>query len=285
MSKKVWLLGADSFTGGYLIPELESQGYSVNSTEIDITNSIEVNDAMQSIKPDYIINLAAISFVPDGISETIYAVNTLGPQNLLDAALKLEQPPQHIILASSANVYGEQQQEKITENCIPNPVNHYGCSKWSMEQIARTYSDRLAITITRPFNYTGIGQDEKFLVPKIVSHFKSKENKIKLGNIDVWRDFSDVRWIAKAYSQLLLSTPQSVNVVNLCSGKLVSVREIINTLQSLTAHQIEIEIDPKFVRASEIQKQCGDNRYLYQLVPKLASPIDIDETLESMLRA
>ncbi len=127
-----------------------------------------------AIQPDYIINLAAISFVPDGDDESIYAVNTFGPQNILSACLKLSKPPKNIILASSANIYGLQDKEQVNEDCKPNPVNHYGCSKWSMEQIAQTYSSDLNITITRPFNYTGAGQQSKFIVPKIVEHFKQK---------------------------------------------------------------------------------------------------------------
>ncbi len=134
--------------------------------------------------------------MPDGQDESIYAINTFGPQYILDACLKLKKSPKRIILASSSTIYGPQGNERLNEHSLVNPTNHYACSKWAMEQIAATYADRLNITITRPFNYTGVGQDIKFLVPKIISHFKQKAATIKLGNIDVWRDFSDVRWIA-----------------------------------------------------------------------------------------
>lgn len=283
-SEKVWLMGADSFTGVHLIPILKKNGYSIDTSEVDITNAQQVEDTALQIKPDYIINLAAISFVPDGEDESIYAVNTLGPQNILNACLKLAQAPKKIILASSANIYGIQEHEQVNEGYIPNPINHYGCSKWAMEQIAKTYSERLNIIITRPFNYTGKGQDIKFLVPKIVDHFKRKADTLNLGNIDVWRDFSDVRWIVQAYTELLVTTPnKSLEIVNLCSGKLISIREIIELLSEITGHHLNVETSSKLVRQADIKRQYGYNSHLFKLVPKLSQPIALKETLNWML--
>ncbi|MBL4781212.1 MAG: GDP-mannose 4,6-dehydratase [Porticoccaceae bacterium] len=281
----VWLIGADGFTGHYLRPTLEAEGYRVDVTPVDITNGAAVQSAMLDIQPQYIINLAAISFVPDGADATIYGVNCLGAENILSACLQLEQPPRRIILASSANIYGAQQQEVIDENCLPNPINHYGCSKWSMEQIARTYADRLNITVTRPFNYTGRGQKEKFLVPKIVAHFQKKASSIELGNVDIWRDFSDVRWISRVYSQLLPAPGPELNIFNLCSGQLISIREIIATLENLSGHKIEIKVNPDFVRQADIVRQRGDNGRLVQRFEQLSAPPAFEETLAWMLEA
>lgn len=280
----VWLVGADSFTGHYLHPILERDGYRVDVTSVDITNAAEVKRVVAEIQPQYIINLAAISFVPDGGDATIYAVNTFGPQHILEACLSLNAPPKRIILASSANIYGEQSREVIDESCQSNPLNHYGCSKWSMEQVARTYADRLNIIITRPFNYTGRGQAEKFLVPKIVAHFQRKAQAIELGNIDIWRDFSDVRWISQVYSQLLSTPGEGFNVVNLCSGQLTSIREIIATLENLSGHKIDITVNPDFVRQADIARQRGDNSRLYKTLPNLAAPLAFKETLAWMLK-
>ena len=283
-SRKVWLIGADSFTGTHLLPSLEKNKYQVDISEVDITNREQVSEAMLRIEPDYIISLAAISFVPDDGDESIYAVNTFGAQNILAGCLKLPKKPKNIILASSANVYGVQKQEQVDENSIPNPVNHYGCSKWSMEQIAQTYSEQLNITITRPFNYTGIGQDSKFLVPKIVEHFIKKTTVLKLGNIDVWRDFSDVRWIIEAYTKLLSRQEQGLTRVNLCSGNLISIRNIIEVLQQITDHQITVETDIDLVRKADIQRQCGNNKKLFELLPNLSSVIELKETLKWMVK-
>ena len=275
----VWLIGADSFTGHYLRPTLEAEGYRVDVTPVDITNAAAVQSAMQDIQPQYIINLAAISFVPDGADAAIYGVNCFGPENILAVSLQLKIPPRHIILVSSANIYGAQQQEVIDENCLSSPINHYGCSKWSMEQITRTYADRLNITITRPFNYTGRGQQDKFLVPKIVNHFKQKADTIELGNIDIWRDFSDVRWISRVYSQLLSLPGQGLNTFNLCSGQLMSIREIIATLENLSGHTMDVVVNPDFVRQADIVRQKGDNGRLFQEISHLQKPMAFDETL------
>ena len=283
-SRKVWLIGADSFTGTHLLPSLEKNKYQVDISEVDITNREQVSEAMLRIEPDYIISLAAISFVPDDGDESIYAVNTFGAQNILAACLKLPKKPKNIILASSANIYGVQKQEQVDENSIPNPVNHYGCSKWSMEQIAQTYSEQLNITITRPFNYTGIGQDSKFLVPKIVEHFIKKTTVLKLGNIDVWRDFSDVRWIIEAYTKLLSRENKGLTRVNLCSGNLISIREIIEVLQQITDHQITVETDIDLVRKADISRQCGSNKKIFELLPNLSSVIELKETLKWMVK-
>ncbi len=282
MTEIVWAIGASGFTGRYLIPELKLAGYKVITERVDITSSTAVENTMLKIQPDYIINLAGISFIPDGESTNIYAINTFGPQNILDACLKLKKAPKKIILASSALVYGEQKQEIIDENCIVNPINHYGCSKWAMEQIAKNYQDTLNIIITRPFNYTGIGQDNKFLIPKIVEHFKHKKSVLSLGNIDIWRDFSDVRWVAEAYVQLLKS-PNRQKPVNICSGRLTSIREIIASLEELTKHRIKIETNPEFIRQSDIKSQKGNNQQLYSLIPALETPIKLEQTLEWML--
>jgi len=281
----VWLIGADSFTGHYLRPALEEEGYSVDVTPVDITSADVVQSAMLDIQPQYIINLAAISFVPDGADATIYGVNCFGPENILAASLQLKTPPSRIILASSANIYGAQQQEVIDESCCPNPINHYGCSKWSMEQIAATYADRLNITITRPFNYTGRGQQDKFLVPKILTHFKQKADAIELGNIDIWRDFSDVRWISRVYSQLLSVPGRELNTLNLCSGQLISIREIIATLENLSGHKMDVVVNPSFVRQADIVRQRGDNGRLFRKISGLQKPMAFDETLAWMLDA
>ncbi len=282
MIDKVWVIGASSFTGQYLMPQLIQAGYQTDSTSVDLTNAQQVEQAILHIQPDYIINLAAISFVPDGANAEIYALNTFGAQNILDACLKLPQAPKRIILVSSSQVYGQQNNEVLDENCIVNPINHYGCSKWAMEQIAKTYRDKLAITITRPFNYTGKEQAEKFLIPKIIQHFQQKSSTIKLGNIDIWRDFSDVRWIVQVYTALLSDPASELSIVNLCSGKLTSIREIIQQLQKETGHTIRIETDQRFVRATDIVSQRGSSQHLMRIMPGL-HPIPLSQTLTWMM--
>lgn len=280
--EKVWLLGATGFTGKYLLPRLQAKGYIVETQRVDITNAQAVEDAVLQIHPEYIINLAGVSFVPNGGDASIYAINTFGPENILKACLKLAKKPKKIILASSSHIYGEQAIEVIDETCLANPVNHYGCSKWAMEQIAKTYNNRLNILITRPFNYTGIGQTEEFLIPKIVSHFKKKEKAISLGNINIWRDFSDVRWIANIYSELLTIESEK-KIFNLCSGQLTSLKEILEMSQKYSGYEIEVRVNAQFFRAADLQKQKGSNSRLLNELKSTVAPMHIKNTLHWML--
>ena len=152
-----------------------------------------------------------------------------------------------------------------------------------MEQIAQTYSSDLNITITRPFNYTGAGQQSKFIVPKIVEHFKQKSPTLKLGNIDIWRDFSDVRWIAEVYTCLLATPANGIRNINLCSGRLIAIKEIITILQDVTGHEINIETDQGLMRQADIKRQCGDNKKLFELLPALSPPIAFEKTIQWMV--
>jgi nucleoside-diphosphate-sugar epimerase len=116
-----------------------------------------------------------------------------------------------------------------------------------------------------------------------VQHFKQKSPSIKLGNIDIWRDFSDVRWIVQAYSKLLATPNQGFNIVNLCSGKLTSIRDIISILQELTGHELKIETDMRFVRAADIVRQCGSPQKIFDITSNLPQPVNFKETLKWML--
>jgi nucleoside-diphosphate-sugar epimerase len=108
-----------------------------------------------------------------------------------------------------------------------------------MEELLYLWREKIPISITRPFNYTGRGQTENFLIPKIVEAFKLKKQRLELGNLEVSRDFSDVRFIANAY--LTLATQKSgFRILNICSGNLVSIREIVSVCTSLTGHRLEV---------------------------------------------
>lgn len=188
--KKVLITGIDSFTGVHLSSYLENSGYDVYGTSLsktaekkykcDITNKEEILTVLDTVKPDFFVHLSGISFTAHGNSEDFYRVNTIGTINILDAFIESNLKPQKIIIASSATVYGNQGVEILDESMCPKPANHYGASKYAMECMAKNYFDRLNIIITRPFNYTGIGQAEHFLIPKIVKHFREKK---KLWNL------------------------------------------------------------------------------------------------------
>ena len=292
--KKVLITGIDGFTGVYLEDLLTKAGYdvyglvypkSIRKTHLVCNIAVlqEVVTVFKSVKPDYVIHLAGISFVPHSNVKQMYDINFFGSLNILDALLETGVTPDKIVLASSSNVYGNPAVEVIDETTCPVPVSHYANSKLAMEFMARTYFDRLNILITRPFNYTGVGQGIQFLIPKIVAHFKDGKKEIELGNLDVVRDFSDVRVVAEAYQKLMECRATS-EIVNICSGKGVSLLEIIATMNSMAGYEIRTVKNPLFVRINEVKSLIGSNRKIISLIGEQRT-YAIEDTLKWMFDA
>ena len=274
MKDKLLIFGIDSFTGFHLKNFLKNRfdiyGTSIDNKYIkcDITKKDEILKVLTKIKPDYIINLSAISFVGSLDKEAFYKVNTIGSLNILDAILELNLKLKKIILVSSATVYGNQNVEILDESLCPKPANHYGASKYAMETLARNYFDKLPIIITRPFNYTGVGQAEHFLIPKIVKHFKEKKESIELGNLDVSREFNSIDYVVKIYFKLLLSNAKSL-VVNISSGKPIKLLDVIDMMQEIANYKIKIKINPKYVRENEIKSLAGSTDKLFSTIGEI----------------
>lgn len=273
MSKRVLITGSEGFTGKYVCDEFRRAGWEVwgaglqpkpddaQYLQIDLLNPDTLKPIADKIKPDVVIHLAAIAFVAEKDPNIFYQVNLVGTRHLLEVLANAKNPPECTILASSANVYGNSDLEVLSEDSPVNPVNDYAVSKLAMEYMAKIYMDRLPITITRPFNYTGVGQSERFLIPKIVSHFARKADVIELGNLNVARDFSDVRNIAKHYLRLPQESSQH-SLLNLCSGKATSIRSILLALENLSGHRLEIRTRSDLLRNNEVKKLCGCNKKL-----------------------
>jgi nucleoside-diphosphate-sugar epimerase len=281
-SKKVLITGLDGFTGKYLKSDLELNGLNVIGLQADLTERESVINEIQQLAPDYVVHLAGISFAAHEDATSIYSVNVSGTINLLDGISSLKQPPKKVILASSATVYGNVNDSVLSESICPRPVSHYGCSKLAMEHMAQNYTDKFSIIITRPFNYTGIGHIEHFLIPKIVKAYKDKRSFIELGNLDVSREFNDVRDVCKVYTSLLLTNTPS-ETVNLCSGKTISLMTIIELMNSIAGFTMEVKVNPSFVRPNEIKDLSGDTKRLEELVQPEFN-YEISDTLNWMYK-
>lgn len=279
---RVLVTGADGFTGTYLVAELRARGCEPIAFTSDITDAAAVDAVVARVRPERVIHLAAIAFVGSNAVDPFYQVNQLGTYHLLDA-LARHAPQAHALIASSANIYGNATGGYLDEATPPNPANHYAVSKWAMELGARMWADRLHMTIVRPFNYTGVGQEEQYLIPKIVAHFRRRDPVITLGNIDVSRDFGDVRSVVDAYAGLSLALP-AAPVVNVATGKVWNIRQIIAMATRLTGHQIRVETNPAFMRPNEVEILAGDAGLLHALLPDW-QPRSLEQTLEWMLKA
>jgi nucleoside-diphosphate-sugar epimerase len=300
---KALITGVEGFTGHHLAAELQSAGYEVSglvhqSPEMPISGVIRTHvcdlnvregltQILEETQPDVVVHLAAISFVAHVDVEAIYRTNVLGTRNLLEALANGGWnggcQPRALLLASSANIYGNATVEPIDESVPPAPANDYAVSKLAMEYVARLWFDRLPITLVRPFNYTGAGQSLNFLLPKIVDHFRRRAPLLELGNLDVVRDFSDVRSVVQSY-RLLLEAGLAGETFNICSGQGHSLLEVVQMVRELTGHDPEVRVNPAFVRASEVHRLVGSRARLDAAIGVVPS-IPLRDTLQWMLES
>jgi nucleoside-diphosphate-sugar epimerase len=282
MTKRILLTGAAGFTGPHFTNAAKQAGYEVHPLAADLTDAKSVGAAVAASSPDFVVHLAGISAVDHADEEALYRVNLFGSMNLLNALAKLPQVPR-VLLASSANVYGNVATSPIDESICPKPVNHYSISKLAMELVSATFASRLPVVIARPFNYTGLGQDMRFVIPKLIEHFNRHAVSVELGNLEVEREFNDVRTTCEAYLRLL-KFGQAGQAYNVCSGRPVSLKSVIETLTRITGHNIQVSVNPNFVRPNEVRSLCGNPAKLEACIGKLQHP-PLEDTLRWMLLA
>lgn len=279
---RIFVTGADGFTGRHFVRTALDQGHEVIAMQANLADKHGMTVELAKAEADAVIHLAAIAFVGHSEASAFYDVNVLGSTNLLDALVSISNRPKAVLLASSANVYGNCAESPITEQQQPAPTNHYAMSKLAMEYLARNYMDRLPILTTRPFNYTGVGQSEAFVIPKLVSHFAQNAEFVELGNLEVEREFNDVRMVCNSYLALLTQGVPG-ETYNICTGMPVSLREVISLLEDITDHSLMVRINQDFVRAAEVYSLCGSSAKLEKAIGSPAY-IGLHETLSWMLR-
>lgn len=283
---KILITGASGFTGKHFYNLATQAGHDPISLAANITEPQAVASEIHALGHiDAVVHLAAISFVGHANDAEFYSVNTVGTSNLLAALSKLpsENQPKKVLVASSANVYGNCDHSPIAEAQVPAPTNHYATSKLAMEWVAKTFLDRLPIVIARPFNYTGPGQPASFLIPKLITHFSERRPHIELGNIHVEREFNDVRMVCDAYLRLLAQGIPG-ETYNICSGTPHTIQSVMECLENLTHHKVEVLINPAFVRTNEVHRLCGDPSHLERCIGPLKE-FKLASTLSSMLNA
>lgn len=295
---KVLVTGATGFTGRYLAPKLAAAGYEVHGTthgaasadvdgssqlhDVDLTDAKAVERIVAEVSPAKVVHLAAIAFVAHSDVAEMYRTNILGTRNLLEALASTSSRPDAVLIASSANIYGNSRAGRLDESVPPAPANDYAVTKVAAENIATLYRDRLPLIVTRPFNYTGVGQSTDFVIPKIVDHARRLAPSIELGNLDVERDFSDVRGITDAYLRLLNCSAAIGGTFNVCSGRHHSLREVIALVGDISRQSMSVAVNPAFVRRNEVHRLYGDNSRLSRTIGPLRMP-PLKETLQWML--
>ncbi|MGA3092553.1 MAG: GDP-mannose 4,6-dehydratase [Terriglobales bacterium] len=282
---RVFITGGTGFVGAHLIPLLRplashiavlSSGRrpalesDVEYFEVDIRKADAVRTIMKDLHPDHVYHLAGISTVDESRENLrrTYEVNVTGALNLFEAAMQLPTPPR-ILNVSSSQVYAASDRP-LRENDPIGPENPYAASKAMAELLVVQYRERSVggVITARPFNHTGPGQPPNFVLPSIAKQFAEIEAGLRpptltLGNIDIERDFTDVRDVVRAY-WMLLTKGRFDEVYNVCSGSLVSLRDIIELFQQSAGIEVSTTSVAKNLRLKDVPRVCGDPEKLCQ---------------------
>lgn len=283
--KKMLIFGIGGFVGPYLAREFLAHGYTVVGSdkvcgenlppevkfvEVDLLNADAVAVLVAAEAPDNIVNLAAISSVGASwsIPQATMSVNVIGALNIMEAARKLDPMPKILFIGSSEEY--EESAEPISEETPLNANNPYGISKMAQERFAQVYRERYGMQIycVRPFNHTGVGQRDSFVLPSFCKQVaeiekSGKQGVIKVGNLAAKRDFSDVRDIVRAY-RVILESDDCTKIYNVGSGKAYGLDELLSYIVSLSSQKITVEVDPTRFRPVDTPVICCDNRKIRQ---------------------
>lgn len=273
------ITGSDGFAGGHLVrylaanapdlvlhgtvwqanvsrPDLEGRLASV--TQLDLRDTDAVAQLVNTVRPDYVFHLAAQAFVPRSFEDPWETLeNNIRGQLNLTLAIERFVPEARMLIVSSAEVYGMVPTEAmpITEDHPLAPENPYSVSKVGQDMLGLQYyiSHKLPIIRMRPFNHIGPGQNARFVAPAFATQIARierglQEPVIQVGNLDVERDFTDVRDVVAAYhAALTLGEPGAV--YNVCSGQAHSIQYLLDVLLSYCTVEVDVQIDPARLRA------------------------------------
>lgn len=291
-NQRVLITGVTGFIGRRLFSLLNKEGIEVlgisskhsgdNIINCSLFDKNLLQETVRNFYPTTIVHLAAIANPVEQNVSSIYRTNVEGTVNLFEA-IRLTSSTPRVVVASTAGVYGNQDQRAIPESAIPDPTNHYSCSKLASERVARLYADQLnlRIDILRLFNVIGIGQSENFLVPKLVKIFKNKVNSVELGNINAVRDFIDVEFVTNVIAAIIDRKDDRSSILNVCSGHGYSGEDILDILSHLTDWQPKIIQNDNLIRKNEIWRLVGDPSKLFAVLPY--RPKCVKEILSDML--
>lgn len=240
----------------------------VKLVEGDLKDMVSLKKCLAYIKPDRIFHLAAQSFVPTSWlcpAET-FAINSIGQVNLFEAVLDNDLNPR-IQIAGSSEEYGlvDPSEVPMKETNPLRPLSPYAVSKVAQDLLGYQYfkSYGMHIVRTRGFNHTGPRRGDVFICSNFAKQIvevekKKREPVIYVGNLDAQRDFTDVRDTVKAY-WLSLEKGDAGDVYNIGTGKAYTMKEILDMLLELGHEEVEVKVDPKRLRPSDVQILLSDS--------------------------
>jgi GDP-4-dehydro-6-deoxy-D-mannose reductase len=261
--KRLFITGASGFVGQWCLRSpLAGAQWRIEAApdSLDLTKPGTIAAALGENAPDAVLHLAGQAFVPTAFQDPqgTLDVNLSGTLNLLQALAKIRFQGRFIYV-SSADIYGQvaPEQMPIREDILPRPRNPYAVSKEAAEALCRQwhFSEGLDLVIARPFNHIGPGQSERFVVSDLTRQFARikaglQSARITMGNVNVSRDFTDVRDVVRAYLSLV-EQGQRGETYNICSGRAVALAQVIDELQHIAGVLADIEVDPTRIRSNE----------------------------------
>tara|TARA_Y100000310_G_C20608036_1_gene776556 strand:+ start:183 stop:1043 length:861 start_codon:yes stop_codon:yes gene_type:complete len=278
---KILITGINGFVGPHLKEELIQNNHEVLGTDIteaeivdhqaDILDKESISKIIQETSPDAIIHLAAQSSVKKSFDdpELTKKINVEGTKNLLEAA-----PRTKTLIVSSAEVYGTPTTIPITEDAKLKPTSPYGESRVEQEALAKEHNN---IIIARSFNHTGPGQQPNFVCSDWAKQIAENQETVKVGDLNLERDISDVRDVVRAY-RLLLEKAQP-GIYNVCSGQSYKLSKILDILTE--GRNISTEQDPSKLRKVDIPILQGDHTKLTKET-SWKPEIPIEQTLKDL---
>ena len=270
---RVAITGARGFVGRWLTAELATFGHETIATPtgMDIRDGSAIDAWLEATTPDAVAHLAAVSFGPDARADptSAFGINVGGTTALLEAIRRRATPPA-VLVTGSSEVYGIPRPEDLplVETAPLAPTSPYALSKLAQESVAVAYAERygLSLAVTRSFNHIGPGQRPEFVVPALTARLLAVRDggtdRVRVGNLDVRRDLTDVRDVARAYRLLLdglvAGGLPSGAVLNVASGSSVAIRDVLARLAAAVGVDPVVEVDLELVRAGDAPDIRGD---------------------------
>ena len=290
--KKILLIGGNGFVGKHLKNAL-IDSYEVISTgkELNINNLHDLEKFIGKIKPDAVVHLAAISSIIDSIDDPkkTFDVNFFGTLNVL-LALKKNKFKGRFLFISSSQVYGsiDENELPISEATHLKPDNPYAVSKAAAELLCLQWikTENFKIIIARPFNHIGPGQSENFSISSFGHQLAKiklgiKKSFIEIGDIGMFRDFTDVRDVVSAY-KLLLENGKEGEIYNIASNSEKTIKSLLDRMIQISGLEVDLRINKSRLRANDQQKLIGNNSKLIEGL-NWERKFFMDDTLKDIL--
>lgn len=307
---RILVTGGKGFVGSHLKVAMASGVYGEceligldrdGGDGVDIRDMDAVAGVVRNVRPTAVIHLAAVAAPAeaDRSRRQAWDINVVGTFNLADAVMR-HAPEARFIQVGSSESYGASflgSLDPLDESANLEPTTVYAATKTAADiMIGQMARDGLRAVRFRPFNHTGPGQKSSYVVPAFASQVakivvEGAEPSIQVGNLDVRRDFTDVRDIVRAYA-LAATTDLRMGrnieqVFNLASGRPRSIREVLQQLIALSGHTIGIVVDPNRVRPNETPFAAGNASRAASVLgwrPELPFETTLVDVLEEQLK-